>query len=508
MPTGKKDEYYIFASGGQSGNVDRHRRAVDAPPQGDRRLHARAVAGLRLRRRQRQGPRGRQRRAATRSRWADVHHPNLSRDEGRLRRPVPLRERQGERARRGRRSHRLHDQADRRRTRSSRATTAAPSSRRTPTTSSRRRQYPAPLGREYAPLDAVQGRSTAASRCSGSSTARRGASTRRRAGRSSCRRTRRTSPTPASSAATAGRSSTRSTPRWRPAARSRASRRSSRGASQNDMDYLHVINWKKAEAARHRRQDDDDHRHARPAARRDRGAEGVLTLVGEPKSPHGCDVTPDGKAIVVGGKLDTHTTVYELREDQGADRRRRSSRARTPTASRSCRSRTRSAARSRSASARCTRCSTTRATPTRRVFIESTVAKWSLKDLKRRSRSSRSTTTSATSSRPRATPSSPDGKYVVAMNKMSIDRFHAGRPALSAELPAHRHHGREDAAALRHADRHRRAALRADDQGRQAQADQDLPAGHQPVTGADRSRSRSRAARSASSATATRSTST
>src|SRR5678815_4025129 len=31
-----------------------------------------------------------------------------------------------------------------------------------------------------------------------------------------------------------------------------------------------------------------------------------------PKSPHGVDVTPDGQDIVVGGKLDTHATVYSF----------------------------------------------------------------------------------------------------------------------------------------------------------------------------------------------------
>ena len=50
--------------------------------------------------------------------------------------------------------------------------------------------------------------------------------------------------------------------------------------------------------------------------------EGILFLVPEPKSPHGVDVTPDGKYIVVGGKLDTHATVYQLREDQGGDQGR------------------------------------------------------------------------------------------------------------------------------------------------------------------------------------------
>jgi len=83
------------------------------------------------------------------------------------------------------------------------------------------------------------------------------------------------------------------------------------GASQNDTDYLHVIDWKKAESL-----------VAAGKAKTINGmsvlpldvaaAEHVLTFIAEPKSPHGCDVTPDGKGIVVGGKLDTHATVYEF----------------------------------------------------------------------------------------------------------------------------------------------------------------------------------------------------
>jgi nitrous-oxide reductase len=83
------------------------------------------------------------------------------------------------------------------------------------------------------------------------------------------------------------------------------------GASQNDMDFLHVIDWKKAEAA-----------VAAGKAEKIAGmkvlrlpvavAEGVLHFIPEPKSPHGVDVTPDGKDIVVSGKLDTHATIYSF----------------------------------------------------------------------------------------------------------------------------------------------------------------------------------------------------
>jgi nitrous-oxide reductase len=44
--------------------------------------------------------------------------------------------------------------------------------------------------------------------------------------------------------------------------------------------------------------------------------EGLLYFVPEPKSPHGLDVTPDGEDLVVGGKLDTHATVFNFKKIQ------------------------------------------------------------------------------------------------------------------------------------------------------------------------------------------------
>ena len=83
------------------------------------------------------------------------------------------------------------------------------------------------------------------------------------------------------------------------------------GASQNDQDYLHIIDWKKAEQlVKDGKTKTINGMRVIPldvAA-----SEHVLTFIGESKSPHGCDVTPDGTAIVVGGKLDTHTTVFEF----------------------------------------------------------------------------------------------------------------------------------------------------------------------------------------------------
>ena len=88
------------------------------------------------------------------------------------------------------------------------------------------------------------------------------------------------------------------------------------GMSRNDTDFLHVYNWKKlAELVK----DDKNvkvvngHRviPMNVAVKND-----ALFLIPEPKSPHGVDVSPDGKYIVVCGKLDTHATVYSWEKIQ------------------------------------------------------------------------------------------------------------------------------------------------------------------------------------------------
>ncbi|QOJ01841.1 MAG: Sec-dependent nitrous-oxide reductase [Phycisphaeraceae bacterium] len=83
------------------------------------------------------------------------------------------------------------------------------------------------------------------------------------------------------------------------------------GASKRDMDYLHIVDWKKAERA-----------FKAGKAKTINGfpvltietsiAEGLLYFAPEPKSPHGVDVTPCGKYMVVAGKLDPHVTVYSI----------------------------------------------------------------------------------------------------------------------------------------------------------------------------------------------------
>jgi len=83
------------------------------------------------------------------------------------------------------------------------------------------------------------------------------------------------------------------------------------GCSRNDTDFLHVYNWEKlAKLAK----DDknvkiiNDHRVIPMEVA---VANNALFLIPEPKSPHGVDVSPTGEYITVCGKLDTHTSVYK-----------------------------------------------------------------------------------------------------------------------------------------------------------------------------------------------------
>ncbi|MFO1400644.1 MAG: Sec-dependent nitrous-oxide reductase [Steroidobacteraceae bacterium] len=89
------------------------------------------------------------------------------------------------------------------------------------------------------------------------------------------------------------------------------------GCSAKDTDYLHVINWKKAAelvaAGKATKVNGFNVLSIDTAVK-----EGILFLIPESKSPHGADVTPDGRFIIVSGKLDTHATVFSFEKIQAA----------------------------------------------------------------------------------------------------------------------------------------------------------------------------------------------
>jgi nitrous-oxide reductase len=83
------------------------------------------------------------------------------------------------------------------------------------------------------------------------------------------------------------------------------------GASKRDTDYLHIVDWKKAEAVF--KAGKAKAINGFPVITLDTSAaEGILYFAPEPKSPHGVDVSPNGQYMVVAGKLDPHVTVYSI----------------------------------------------------------------------------------------------------------------------------------------------------------------------------------------------------
>ncbi len=89
------------------------------------------------------------------------------------------------------------------------------------------------------------------------------------------------------------------------------------GCSAKDTDFLQITNWKKAEelvkAGKVKKVNGSYLIPIEQAVK-----EGILYLVPEPKSPHGVDVNPTGEYIIVSGKLDSHAWVYSWDKIQKA----------------------------------------------------------------------------------------------------------------------------------------------------------------------------------------------
>ncbi len=90
------------------------------------------------------------------------------------------------------------------------------------------------------------------------------------------------------------------------------------GVSQRDVDYLHIFNLHKAAEVADTEGKTEMLNGMRVIRIPTAVEEGILYLAPEPKSPHGVDVTPDGKYMVVAGKLDPHVTIFSFEKMQQA----------------------------------------------------------------------------------------------------------------------------------------------------------------------------------------------
>jgi nitrous-oxide reductase len=192
------------------------------------------------------------------------------------------------------------------------------------------------------------------------------------------------------------------------------------GASQNDTDFLHVLNWRKAEALV--KQGKAPSIKGMPVLPLSvSGPERVVVLVPEPKSPHGVDVTPDGKDIVVGGKLDTHASVYNFEKIKRLIESGKFD-GQDPYGLPILPFKDALRGQVEIGLGPLHTVYDDKGFAYTSVFIDSVVAKWSLKDLKVIEKLPVHYNIGHILAAEGDTVS-PDGKYVVAMNKMSIDRF-------------------------------------------------------------------------------------
>ncbi|HET9751523.1 MAG TPA: Sec-dependent nitrous-oxide reductase, partial [Myxococcales bacterium] len=84
------------------------------------------------------------------------------------------------------------------------------------------------------------------------------------------------------------------------------------GASLREMDYLHVLDWKKALEVSKDPKKVRTVNGIRVISLATVVSEGLLWYVPESKSPHGVDLVPGGEFVVVSGKLDPHVSVYSV----------------------------------------------------------------------------------------------------------------------------------------------------------------------------------------------------
>ncbi len=101
-------------------------------------------------------------------------------------------------------------------------------------------------------------------------------------------------------------------------------------ASQNDKDFIAAVNWKKIEEyvnngggkkmpANYAHNVYDEHTHSATSTMKKEvlvvdptEVPGAVYLLPTPKSPHGCDVSPDGEYIIGSGKLAAELTAHSF----------------------------------------------------------------------------------------------------------------------------------------------------------------------------------------------------
>jgi nitrous-oxide reductase len=83
-------------------------------------------------------------------------------------------------------------------------------------------------------------------------------------------------------------------------------------STKNDFDFLHIIDWQKAEAFVESGSGVRTLNGMRVIPLETASSEGILHFAPEPRNPHGVDVNPTGDYLCVAGKLDPTASVYSI----------------------------------------------------------------------------------------------------------------------------------------------------------------------------------------------------
>ncbi len=193
------------------------------------------------------------------------------------------------------------------------------------------------------------------------------------------------------------------------------------GVSSKDTDYLHMMHQPTAIKLFKQGKFKKYNGHA-VISMKDMVANNALFLIPEPKSPHGVMIDPTGQYITVSGKLDTHVSVYDIKKITALIRKKEYE-GRDPygipilSMTKSLHGQV-----ELGLGPLHTQYDKEKGIAYTSLFVDSAIAKWDFLNLKLIEKIPINYNVGHLVSAEGDTVS-PDGKYLVALNKLSIDRF-------------------------------------------------------------------------------------
>ena len=193
------------------------------------------------------------------------------------------------------------------------------------------------------------------------------------------------------------------------------------GVSSKDTDYLHMINLEVAKKlfkkGKYKRYNDHP-----VISMKDMVANDALFLIPEPKSPHGVMIDPTGQYITVSGKLDTHVSVYDIKKMKRLIKRKEYEDRDSYGIPILSMTKSLHGQVELGLGPLHTQYDSVKGIAYTSLYVDSAIARWDFLKLKKLETIPINYNVGHLVSAEGDTVS-PDGKYLVALNKMSIDRF-------------------------------------------------------------------------------------